>query len=369
MSQPGGGFAEVIAHVDLLVTCGPGGVGKTTTAAALGLAMARLGRRVVVVTIDPARRLADALGIEATSDEPHRVVGATTGAPKRGGSFSALMLDAERTFDRLVIERAGDRADTILTNPIYRGIAGSLGGAQEYMAIERLHQLVTDGDYDLVIVDTPPSRHAIDVLEAPERLVRFLSHPVYRALTLPTRSFAKVTNAATTAFLWTVKRLAGPSIVEDTVEFLRSISSMEAGLRERASEVNELLHSDRTAFVLVSSPRAEAIDEARFMATTLAAGGFALGAVVVNLVHPLPDPVTDAGGIAGTGAASGPLAEQLAYHHELRSLALAERVEIEALAAVAGDAVIVEIPLLDHDVHDIAALRDVGQLLGLGLAD
>ena len=362
-------LAEMIAGVDLLVTCGPGGVGKTTTAAALGLAAARLGRRVVVVTIDPARRLADALGIKADSDEPHRVVGATTGAPKRGGSFSALMLDAERTFDRLVIERAGDRAETVLANPIYRGIAGSLGGAQEYMAIERLHELATGGEYDLVIVDTPPSRHAIDVLEAPERLVRFLSHPVYRALTLPTRSFAKVTNAATTAFLWTVKRLAGPSIVEDTVEFLRSISGMEAGLRERAGEVNELLHSDRTAFVLVSSPRAEAIDEASFMASALATGGFALGAVVVNLVHPLPDPLTLCEELGeDINAVSGDLGEQLAYHRELRSLALAERTEIETLTAVAGNAVIIEIPLLDHDVHDIAALREVGERLGLGVA-
>jgi anion-transporting ArsA/GET3 family ATPase len=356
-------LAAVVANADLVVTCGPGGVGKTTTAAAVGLAAARAGRRVVVVTIDPARRLADALGIVGDTDEPHLVAGATKGATRRGGSFSALMLDAERTFDRLVTERGGDRAEAVLANPIYRSIAGSLGGAQEYMAIERLHELVNSGDYDLVVLDTPPSRHAIDVLEAPDRLVRFLSHPIYRALTLPSRSFARVTNAATSAFLWTVKRLAGPSIVEDTVGFFRSISGMEAGLRERAEEMAALLRSNRAAFVLVSSPRAEAIDESTFMATTLQARGFELGAVVVNLVHPLIDELSVA---VDADTISGPLAEQLAYHHELRHLALAERDEIEMLSAASGEVVLIEVPLLDHDVHDIAALTEVGALLGLG---
>ena len=366
MSEPTA-LGDVIEHADLVVTCGPGGVGKTTTAAALGLAAARLGRRVVVVTIDPARRLADALGIDGDTDEPHRVAAATKGV--RGGSFSALMLDAERTFDRLIAQQAGDAAESLLANPIYRSIAGSLGGAQDYMAIERLHELMTSGDYDLVVVDTPPSRHAIDVLEAPDRLVRFLGHPVYRALTMPSRSFARVTNAATTAFLWTVKRLAGPSIVEDTVEFFRAISGMEAGLRTRAAEVGELLRSDRTAFVLVSSPRAEAIDEAAFLAAALAEGSFPLGAVVVNLVHPLPDALSVELSDTCTwpiDESEGALAEQLAYHHELRDIALAERLEIESLVAVAGDAVVVEVPLLEHDVHDIDALTEVGVLLGIG---
>lgn len=361
-------LAEVIGSAELLVTCGPGGVGKTTTAAALGLAAARSGRRVVVVTIDPARRLADALGIKGVTDEPHLVASATRGAPTKGGSFSALMLDAERTFDRLIVDKAGDRAAAVLANPIYRSIAGSLGGAQEYMAIERLHELVSSGLYDLVVIDTPPSRHAIDVLNAPDRLISFLSHPIYRALTMPSRSFAKVTNAATTAFLWTVKRLAGPSIVEDTVEFFRSISGMEAGLRERASEVGALLRSERAAFVLVSSPRAEAIDESIFMATALNDGGFHLSAVVVNLVHPLPEALSAALVARGHDANVDPvLAQQLDYHRDLRSLALAERQEIESLvAAVPSVVAVTQVPLLDHDVHDVAALNDVGRLLGLG---
>ncbi len=354
------GMAEVLT-ADLLVTCGPGGVGKTTTAAALGLAAARAGRRVVVVTIDPARRLADALGVDAAgSNEPHLVVGAVEGP----GSFSALMLDAERTFDQLVRDHAGDAAERILTNRVYRSIAGSLSGAQEYMAIERLHQLHHSGDFDLVVIDTPPSRHAIDVLEAPDRLVRFLSNPVYRTLTLPTRSFAKVTHAATSAFLWTVKRLAGPAIVEDTIEFFRSLSGMEDGLRTRAAEMASELRADTTAFVLVSSPRAEAIDEASYLATALHTGGFHLGGVVVNMVHPLPPTLSpELVDSFHDGTLDGPLAEQVAYHLELSALAEAERTELNSLVALAGDATVCTVPLLDHDVHDLAALGELGALL------
>jgi anion-transporting ArsA/GET3 family ATPase len=354
------GLADVLT-ADLLVTCGPGGVGKTTTAAALGLAAARAGRRVVVVTIDPARRLADALGVDAAgSNEPHLVADAVEGP----GSFSALMLDAERTFDQLVRDNAGEAAERILANRVYRSVAGSLSGAQEYMAIERLHQLHHSGDYDLVIIDTPPSRHAIDVLEAPDRLVRFLSNPVYRTLTLPTRSFAKVTHAATSAFLWTVKRLAGPAIVEDTIEFFRSLSGMEDGLRTRAAEMAAELRADSTAFVLVSSPRAEAIDEASYLATALHAGGFHLGGVVVNLLHPLPPPLSaELVEAYHDGDLGGPLAEQVAYHLELGTLATAERTELTALVALAGDATVCTVPLLDHDVHDLDALSELGALL------
>ena len=219
-------LSDVLADATLLVTCGPGGVGKTTTAAALAIAAARMGRRVVVVTVDPARRLADALGLDmaARAYEPHEV----KGVGGDGGSLWALMLDAETTFDRLITDRAGDpaRAAAVLANPVYRSIAGSLGGAQEYMAIERLHQLHNSGEYDLVVIDTPPSRHAIDLLEAPDRLVTFLSHPIYRVLTMPSRSFAKVTNAGSSAFLWMVRKLAGPKIVEDTIEFFRSLAGM-----------------------------------------------------------------------------------------------------------------------------------------------
>ncbi|MCU1392295.1 MAG: putative anion transporting ATPase [Ilumatobacteraceae bacterium] len=351
-------LGAIVDSATLLVTCGPGGVGKTTSAAALGIAAANRGRRVVVVTVDPARRLADALGIDVDAKmfEPHEVAG--IGAD--GGALWALMLDAETTFDRMIIERTGDeaKAEKILANPVYRSIAGSLAGAQDYMAIERLHQLQGSGDYDLVIIDTPPSRDAIDLLEAPERLMRFLGHPIYRALTMPSRSFAKVANAGTNAFLWVVRRLAGPRLVEDTIEFFRSLSGMEQGLRTRAGEVAELLRADSTSFVLVSSPRSEAIDESTHLANAIIDGGFDLDAVVINLVHPLPPPLDGLDDLA-----DGPLAEHVAYHRELFALASSERGEMGALTDVVSGVETTHIPLLEVDVHDLDGLSRLAALL------
>jgi anion-transporting ArsA/GET3 family ATPase len=352
------GLAEILSTASVLVTCGPGGVGKTTCAAALGIAAAQEGRRVVVMTVDPARRLADALGIDvdAKMHDPHEVVG--VGAD--GGALFALMLDAESTFDRLIVERAGDaaKAAKILANPVYRSIAGSLAGAQDYMAIERVHQLYDSGDYDLLIIDTPPSRDAIDLLEAPDRLVRFLGHPIYRALTMPSRSFARVANAGTTAFVWIVRRLAGPRLVEDTIEFFRSLSGMEQGLRQRAAEVAEVLRADSTVFVLVSSPRAEAVNESVHLANAVIDGGFGLDSVVINLVHPVPPALV---GMPVVG--EGPLADHIAYHRDLSALATSEREQMVALMAVADGAPVTEIPLLEDDVHDLAGLSRLAALL------
>lgn len=368
-------FADEVARAELIVTCGPGGVGKTTTAAALGVAAARAGRRVVVVTVDPARRLADALGLEAgaAADAPHRVTGipglsdAKSAAGKTtsgdGGELWALMLDAASTFDRLVHEQTSTpkQAAAILENPVYRAISGSLSGAQEYMAIERLHQLYTSGEWDLVIVDTPPSRHAIDLLEAPDRLIGFLGHPVYRALTVGQRAFAKVTNAAASMFLWAVRRLAGPQIVEDTIGFFRSLANIEPGLRQRAKEVATLLRSDGAAFIVVSSPRAEAIGEAEHLIGALRDGSFPFAGVVVNLIHPMPIALTPADRAALADVHDGPLAEQIAWHDELTDLATSERAELATLADLAEDVIVVELPLLAVDVHDVDGL--------VGLAD
>lgn len=351
-------FAAVIANADLIVTCGPGGVGKTTVAAAFGIAAARNGRRVVVVTVDPARRLADALGIDVDAHmfDPHEVAGVGTGS----GSLWALMLDAETVFDRMIIERAGDasKSDKILANPVYRSIAGSLAGAQDYMAIERLHQLHTSGEYDLVIIDTPPSRDAIDLLEAPDRLVRFLGHPIYRALTMPSRSFARVANVGTSAFLWIVRRLAGPRLVEDTIEFFRSLAGMEQGLRQRAAEAAVLLRAETTSFILVSSPRAEAVGESTHLANAILAGDFRLDGVVVNLVHPLPPALDGLDDVP-----PGPLADQIAYHRELTALATSERSEMADLLHLASGVALVEVPLLEVDVHDVDGLARLSALL------
>jgi len=298
------------------------------------------------------------------------------GAPSAGagasevgaGELWALMLDAASTFDRLVREQTASakQAAAILENPVYRAISGSLAGAQEYMAIERLHQLHTSGDWDLVIVDTPPSRHAIDLLEAPDRLIGFLGHPVYRALTAGQRAFAKVTNAAASMFLWAVRRLAGPQIVEDTVEFFRSLANIEPGLRHRAREVSELLRSDVTSFIVVTSPRAEAISEAEHLIGALRDGSFPFAGVVVNLVHPLPAALTAADRAVLADLSEGPLADQVAWHDELSSLAMAEREEIAGLVDLAEDVIVVELELLAVDVHDVEGLVGFADRLVVG---
>lgn len=361
-----GSLRDVILTCDLLVTAGPGGVGKTSTAAALGVAAAREGRRVVVLTVDPARRLADALGLEsgAAADQPHQV----ELAADTTGELWAVMLDAEATFDRLVREQAGgDRqADAVLGNPVYRAIAGSLSGAQEYMAIERLHQLHTSGAWDLVIVDTPPSRHAIDLLEAPDRLVKFLGHPVYRALTAGQRTFARITDAAASVFLWAVRRLAGPQLVQDVIEFFRSLANIEGGLRRRATEVSVLLRAESTSFVVVTSPRSEAIGEATHLIEALRSRRLPFGGVVANLVHPRPesfDALTSDEIAVLDGLNAGPLADHVTWHRQLAALAESERVELDVVDALRGDAPLVELPLLDVDIHDVEGLALLAELL------
>jgi anion-transporting ArsA/GET3 family ATPase len=356
---------HAITNSQLLLTCGPGGVGKTTTAAALGVAAARAGRRTVVVTVDPARRLADALGLseDAATDEPHLVVGINKRATD--GELWALMLDAEQTFDRLVRDQSSSQqqADAVLNNPVYQAISGSLSGAQEYMAIERLHQLHSSGEWDLVIVDTPPSRHALDLLEAPDRLVGFLGHPVYRALTAGQRAFAKITDTAASMFLWAVKRLAGPQIVEDTIGFFRSLANIEGGLRKRAKEVSALLRDENTAFIVVSSPRSEAVGEAEHLVEALHDKGFPFSGLVVNLIHPAPEPLSSDDKQLLADIGEGPLADHVAWHRVLSDLAAAERAELIDLEALAGDTPVVELPLLDVDIHDIPGLIDLSKRL------
>jgi anion-transporting ArsA/GET3 family ATPase len=362
-----GSLSELVVDRDLIVTAGPGGVGKTSTAAALAVAGARAGRRTVVLTVDPARRLAEALGLAdgAAADAPHRVE--LGGGIPAGGELWAVMLDAEATFDRLVREHAGGaRADAVLGNPVYRAIAGSLSGAQDYMAIERLHQLVTSAEWDLVVVDTPPSRHAIDLLEAPERLVKFLGHPVYRTLTTGQRALARITDAAASVFLWAVRRLAGPQLVQDVLAFFRSLSHIEGGLRKRAAEAAVMLRADRTTFVVVASPRAEAVGEATHLVEALRSRGFPFGGVVANLVHPTPEPFEALSAAEAAMLADiddGPLADHVRWHRTMTVLAASERQELDVLRSVAAGVPLVELPLLDVDVHDVAGLAVLAGLL------
>jgi len=220
------------------------------------------------------------------------------------------------------------------------------------------------------VIDTPPSRHAVDILSAPDRLTAFFGHPVYRTLIGPSRAIARVTSAAAGASAWAVKRLAGPQIVEDTLEFFQSISGLEDGLQRRAAAVSALLREPDTSFVLVSSPRAEAIDEARHLGEALRTGGYPLRAAIANLVHPLPP----AGDFDDTAAVAGSaLADQIDHHRELTALAMAEREELEALwtaveptSSKSSQAHVArcEIPLLGHDVHGLDSLAEIAALLG-----
>jgi anion-transporting ArsA/GET3 family ATPase len=277
---------DVVAERSIVVCCGSGGVGKTTVAAVAALEGARRGRKTVVVTIDPARRLADALGLAGLSNTPSRIEGDWS------GELWATMLDTRSTFDALVGKYAGspEQAERILANRFYRNIAGALSGTQEYMAMEKLYELHEETDFDLVVVDTPPTRHALDFLDAPRRLSRFLEHRLFRVLMAPSRGIVRAVNVAAQAFLRTVSKVVGGDVVDDAMAFFQAFEGMEEGFRQRAARVNELLAAPETAFVLVASPRRDTVAEAQFFADRLGEAGIAVQGLVVNRVPPSPPP-------------------------------------------------------------------------------
>ena len=339
-----------------MVCCGPGGVGKTTVAAALAVEGARRGRRTVVVTIDPAKRLADALGLDALTDTPRRIEG------EWPGELWALMLDPRSTFDALVGAYAPDpdQAETILANRFYRNIAGALSGTQEYMAMEKLFELHTDERFDLVVVDTPPTRNALDFVDAPRRLTRFLDNRLFRLLMLPARTGFRAVNVATQAFLRTVGKVVGADVVSDAVTFFQAFEGMEEGFRRRAHAVSELLADPDTAFVLVTAPRRDAAREAEFFAEKLRETGIGVQGLVVNRMHPRFPAVAPA---AGAGVPTlAPLYRNLA---ELSRMADGEEDHVAALGARIG-APTVRVPELETDVHDLPGLARVAAYVFAG---
>lgn len=349
---------DALGGADVVVCCGPGGVGKTTTAAVLGLHAARQGRRVVVVTIDPAKRLADALGLPGgLTGEPKQVASGHTGA----GQLWAMMLDTPAMFERVVRANAvdPDQADRIVANRFYRNIAGALSGTQEYMASEALHELHDDDRFDLVVVDTPPSRNALDFLDAPGVLTRFLDHKVFKLMMLPTRTGLKVFSAATQPILKAVGRVVGSDVLADAVAFFQAFAGMDAGFRERADAVTRLLRRDSTRFVIVASPQRDVVDECAWFADQLAAQGFEVSATVVNRIHPRfgTGTVADAEQRAADADERGDhdvaaLWRNLAAE---RRLALAQR-EVLAPLRERTSGALVEVPLLPDDVHDVGTL-------------
>ncbi|MGH9189435.1 MAG: ArsA family ATPase [Acidimicrobiales bacterium] len=363
----GGGIGALVAERSMVVCCGPGGVGKTTVAGALAVDAARQGRRSVVVTIDPARRLADAMGLGAGGlpDTPRLVAGDWP------GELWALMLDSRSTFDSLVVKYAPDpqRAEAILANRFYRNVAGALSGTQEYMAMEKLFELHDEGRFDLVVVDTPPTRNALDFVDAPRRLTRFLENRVFRLLMMPARTSFRAVNVATQSVLRSVSRVVGSELVADAVAFFQAFEGMEDGFRQRAQRVRDLMGDPGTAFVLVSAPRGDAMDEAAFLADKLAEAAIPVAALVVNRVHPrfAPASATAAGyrrrAAEHDGSPLGGLYSNLA---DLTALADDEAAHVASLAERIGRVPVASVPLLASDVHDLAGLAEVGAYVVAG---
>ena len=372
---------DVVDHGRIAVCCGSGGVGKTTTAAVIAIEGARRGRRCVVVTIDPAKRLANALGLDELANEPRRIDVARwdpDGTRVEGGELSAMMLDTKSTFDGLVTRHADspEQAQRILANNFYRNISSALSGTQEYMAMEKLHELHEDGGFDLIVVDTPPSRHALDFLDAPARLLRLLNNPVFRVLMVPTRTYLKIAGAAVQAFIRTVSKVVGGEVVDDIVTFFRSFEGMEEGFRTRAARVVEILQQPETRFVLVTSPRRDAIEEARYFAEQIGDHDLSVDALVVNRVHPQFGTELAAGlrarvetlrarefGRDTERHARDRLADRYQNLAEFNEIAERERAYIETVRVRTRTAAVAFVPYLPHDVHDFTALAVIGRIL------
>lgn len=352
---------ELIGTSSVIVCCGSGGVGKTTTAAVIGLEAALLGRRAVVVTIDPARRLADALGLaDGLASEPQRIECGV--GPDTGGELWAMMLDTAATFDGIVRREAEDdeQVERILDNPFYRNIAGALSGTQEYMAAEMLHALHGDDRFDLVVVDTPPSRNALDFLEAPGVLSRFLDHRLFRLLMLPAKGGLRIIGTATQPILKAVGRVVGSDVLADSVAFFQAFAGMETGFRERADDVIALIRAEETSFVVVASAHHDTVAEAVWFADQLVAQDIAVTAAVVNRTHPAFGEGTAAEAEAAVRvAADDQLSSLWRNVADLRTMRERELEVIGPLTEMIGNERVVVLPLLDRDVHDLAGLRTI----------
>ena len=346
-------LAEVASQSSIVVCCGPGGVGKTTVSAALAVQGAREGRKAIVVTVDPARRLANALGLDALPDTPHQIPGDWP------GELWAHMLNPKSTFDSLVVKYAPrpEQAEAILANVFYRNIAGALSGTQEYMAMETLYELYVESGYDLVVVDTPPTRNALDFVDAPRRLTRFLDNRIFRLLMLPTRVGIKAVNVAAQTFLRTISKTVGGQVVTDAIAFFQAFEGMEDGFRERAQRVLDLLTDPATAFVLVASPRRDAVVEAEFFTDKLSEADIPVQGLVINRMQPrFGEGLSDA-----IDRDRGPLWANLA---DLHALAEAEEREVAGLVRRIGPGPVARVPLFESDVHDVDGLAAVGRWLG-----
>ncbi|HEX5523916.1 MAG TPA: ArsA family ATPase [Pedococcus sp.] len=364
----------------IIVCTGAGGVGKTTVAAALGLRAAESGRRVVVLTIDPARRLAQSMGIEALDNVPRPVPGVGG-----NGSLDAMMLDMKRTFDEVVEAHAApDKAQQILENPFYQAVSSSFAGTQEYMAMEKLGQLraraAREHTWDLIVVDTPPSRSALDFLDAPKRLGSFLDGRFIRLLMAPAkaggRAYLKVFSSGVTMATTVMSKILGGQVLQDVQTFVAALDTMFGGFRERADKTYALLKNPETAFVVVAAPERDALREASFFVDRLDEEGMPLAGVVINRIQRLAAPTLSGSRAlaaaeqlaeSAKASATAPMTEGLLRLHATLAEA-AGRQEALAQRFTAGHPGIpvVEVPAAAQDIHDLDGLRQVGRALTAG---
>jgi len=373
MASPTLDLDRVIASrsTRIVVCCGAGGVGKTTTAAALGLRAAEQGRSVVVLTIDPARRLAQSMGLTELDNTPRRVAGVDETA---GGSLDAMMLDMKRTFDEVVIAHSTpERARAIMENPFYQSLSSSFAGTQEYMAMEKLGQLRAQDRWDLIVVDTPPSRSALDFLDAPKRLGSFLDGRFIRILMggakTGGRAYLKVLGAGLGAVTSVLTRVLGAQVLKDLQAFIAALDTMFGGFRERADSTYQLLQASGTSFVVVATPERDALREASYFVERLGEERMPLSGLVLNRVH-----TTGVGALSAARAAAGAETLQESREHPLVASLLrlhAERMRmIEREQSLRGrftaahpKVPVVDVPAQPGDVHDLAGLRVIGAAL------
>ena len=365
--------ADLLEGKRICICAGSGGVGKTTTSAAIAAGMAARGKRVAVLTIDPAKRLADSLGLPELGNTERRVDPALftkAGVDVGEGELWAMMLDAKQTFDDVVKEHAPDAEtrDRILTNRIYQQLSAALAGSQEYMAMEKLFEIDAENRYDLLVLDTPPARNALDFLDAPKRLTQFIEGRALQVFLKPTGFGMKLFGRGTSLVFSVLRRITGVDLLEDLAEFFQAFSGMVGGFRERARRVNELLGDSQTAFLVVCGPQDEPMSEAVQFRRKLQEAKMPFGGAIVNKIH-------FEGKLAGNRAElERSLAENLAGDEALAAkivanfedfatLSARDRRNVKQLVAEVGSDAVIEVPYLDSDVHDLAGLMEINRYL------
>ena len=362
--------SDLLEGKRVCVCGGSGGVGKTTTSAAIALGMAAEGAKVAVVTIDPAKRLANALGLQELENEPRRVEPerlAGAGDPFRGELW-AMMLDPKRTFDELIDRVADDpeRAEEIKRNRVYRELSTAVSGSQEFTAVAKLYELVRDGDFDLLVLDTPPSRNALDFLDAPGRLTSFLEGRALKAFIRPTGLGMRVLGRGAAPLLGALRRVTGVDLIGDLTTFFGLLGGMTEDFSARARGVEEMLRAGTTAFVLVTSAQRTAIDEAIWFRRTLNEGGLPFAGVIVNRVHhdilgeAEPDDLITALDEELAPELAARVAENFFDYHRL---ARRDARNVARLQGELGGEPLLLIPHLDDDVHDVEGLLRVHRYL------